>query len=122
MLGNFVFKGRIADGIHVIEKAILKAEKEGHKPMVDWLRLDLAEVYLEIMTGREKIVPLPTLLRNLPIVLKVMFTGCARVRAAIAPVLENPHFDPAGFHVGHAKMILDLLYKTKKSVPSRFSI
>jgi hypothetical protein len=29
-------------------------------------------------------------------------------------VLENPHFDPAGFHVGHAKMILGLLCKSKK--------
>jgi hypothetical protein len=109
-----ILQGRIADGIHVIEKTILKAEKHGRKPMADWLRLGLAEVYLEIMTGREKKVPLPTLLRNLPIVLKVMFTGGARVRAAIAPVLENPHFDPAGFHIGHAKMILGLLYKSKK--------
>jgi len=29
-------------------------------------------------------------------------------------VLENPHFDPAGHHVGRAQMILGLLYKTKK--------
>jgi hypothetical protein len=26
----------------------------------------------------------------------------------------NPHFDPAGFQVGHAQMILGLLYKSKK--------
>jgi hypothetical protein len=27
---------------------------------------------------------------------------------------ENPHFDPAGFHIGRAQMILGLLYKIKK--------
>jgi hypothetical protein len=29
-------------------------------------------------------------------------------------VLENPNFDPAGHHVGHAKMLLGLLCKAKK--------
>jgi hypothetical protein len=98
----------------VIEKAILKAEKMGHKLRADWYCLGLAEVYLQIMAGGDKKVPLSTLLRNLPIVLKVMFTGGARIRASTRRVLENPHFDRAGFHVGHAKMILGLLYKSKK--------
>jgi hypothetical protein len=43
-----------------------------------------------------------------------MFTASSRIRTLITRVLENPHFDPAGFHVGHAKMILGLLYKTKR--------
>ena len=42
-----------------------------------------------------------------------MFTATSRIRTLIALVLENPHFDPAGHYVGHAKMILGLLYKTK---------
>jgi tetratricopeptide (TPR) repeat protein len=108
-----ILQGRIADGIHLIEKAILKAEKIGHKPRADWFCLSLADVYLEIMTGSEKKVPLPTLLRNLPIVLKVMFTGGSRIHGLATRVLENPHFDPTGFHVGHAKMILGLC-KSKK--------
>ena len=64
--------------------------------------------------GSEKKVPLSTLLRNLPIVLKVMFTGDSRIYGLATRVLENPHFDPTGFHVGHAKMILGLLCKSKK--------
>jgi class 3 adenylate cyclase/tetratricopeptide (TPR) repeat protein len=114
-----ILQGSIADGIHVIEKAILKAEKIGHKPRADWFCLSLANVYLEIMAGGEKKVPLrkvqlPTLLKNLPVLLKVMFTGGSRIQALMTRVLENPHFDPAGHHVGHAKMILGLLYKNKK--------
>jgi hypothetical protein len=41
----------------------------------------------------------------------VMFTGSRRIRILIDSVLENPHFDPAGHHVGHAQMVLGLLYK-----------
>jgi hypothetical protein len=114
-----MLQGRIADGLLVIERAIPKAEKDGYKTMADFHRLALAEVYLQIMTGGDKKVPLskvplPTLLWNLPIVLKVVLTGGSRIRALSTRVLENPHFDPAGFHVGHAKMILGLLYKSKK--------
>jgi hypothetical protein len=43
-----------------------------------------------------------------------MLTASSRIRALISRVLENSHFDPAGVHVGHAKMILGLLYKSKK--------
>ena len=103
----------------MFEKAILKGEKYGYKRAADLHRLFLALVYLQIMTGGDKKVPLPkvplpTVLRNLPILLKVMFTGGSRIRALTTRVLENPHFDPAGFHVGRAKMILGLLYKSKK--------
>jgi hypothetical protein len=78
------------------------------------LRLDLAEVHLQIIAGGDKKVPLPTLLRNFPILLKIMFTAGSRIPALITHVLDKPHFDPAGFHVGRAKMILGLLYKAKK--------
>ena len=109
-----MLRGRIADGLRVIERAIPKAEKDGYKTIADFHRLYLAEVYLQIMMGGDKKVPLPILLRNLPILFKVMLTGDSRIRALTTRVLENPHFDPAGFHVGHAKMILGLLCKSKK--------
>jgi hypothetical protein len=34
--------------------------------------------------------------------------------AILYRALENPHFDPAGFHIGRAQMNLGLLYKIKK--------
>jgi hypothetical protein len=43
-----------------------------------------------------------------------MLTASSRIRALVTHVLENPHFDPGGFHVGRSKMILGLLYKAKK--------
>jgi hypothetical protein len=47
-------------------------------------------------------------------VLKVMATASSRIRTLMSRVLQNPHFDPAGHHVAHRKMILGLLYKAKK--------
>ena len=108
-----VLQGNIALGIHFIEEAILRREKEGFRDAADWYRLFLAEVYLQTIAGNEK-PPTLTLLKDLPILLKLMVTAASRIRALMAHVLENPHFHPAGHHVGRAQMILGLLYKIKK--------
>jgi hypothetical protein len=74
----------------VIEEAILREEEDGYRTRADWHRINLAEVYLQIL-GRNERAPLPIILRNLPILLKVMFTAGSRIRTLIARVLENPH-------------------------------
>jgi hypothetical protein len=43
-----------------------------------------------------------------------MFTASSRIRALTTCIMENPHFDPAGFHFGRVQMALGLLYKVKK--------
>jgi hypothetical protein len=108
-----VLQGNIRHGIWFIEKAILKREKEGYQRAADWTRMMLSELYLAIISGNER-PPLLTLLKNLPMLLKVTVTAPSRIRELTTRVLENPHFDPSGFHVGHVQMILGLLYKTKK--------
>ena len=109
-----ILQGNIRNGLRLIEEAILRREKEGyHRDMADWSRLTLAEIYLRVIAGNEKF-HLPTLLRNLPILLKVMATASSRIRALTTHVLANPHFDPAGHHIGRAQMILGLFYKVKK--------
>jgi hypothetical protein len=77
-------------------------------------RLTLAEIYLQMIAGNEKPPPLPILLRNLPTILRVMTTAPSRIPDLLKRVLANPHFDPAGHHIGRAQMILGLFYKIKK--------
>jgi hypothetical protein len=108
-----IIQGNIKDGLRSIEEGILKLEKAGCRDWADWCRLNLAEIYLQMIAGNEK-PPLPMLLRNLPIVLRVMVTAPSRIPDLVNRALANAHFDPAGFHVGRAKMILGLLYKAKK--------
>jgi class 3 adenylate cyclase/tetratricopeptide (TPR) repeat protein len=108
-----IFKGHIAEGIRTIESAIATREAEGFSFGADWARLNLAEVYLQIVAGREK-PPLKVLLNNLPIILKVTLTASGRIVVLMSHVLRNPRFDPNGHFAGRAKMILGLLYKAKK--------
>jgi nitrogenase molybdenum-iron protein alpha/beta subunit len=108
-----VLQGNIGGGIHFIEEAILRRENEGYRDMADWYRGVLSDVYLQII-GRNEKLPFSTLLKNLPILLKVMLTASSRIRAMMTCVLENPHFDPSGVHIGRAQMTLGLLYKIKK--------
>jgi class 3 adenylate cyclase/tetratricopeptide (TPR) repeat protein len=108
-----ILQGNMSEGIHIIEQAILKRENEGYRAAADWYRLVLCEVYLQIIAGNEKL-PFPVLLRNLPIILKVIATASSRIRILVACVLENPTIDPEGSYVGLANMILGLLYKIKK--------
>ena len=109
-----ILQGNIRDGIHLIEEAILKAEKEGYQTSGRLAPpLSGRDVFANHGGGNEK-VPLPTLLRNFPILLKVMLTAASRIRDLATRVLANPHFDPAGHHIGRAQMILGLFYKVKK--------
>jgi hypothetical protein len=115
-----MLQGNIRDGLRLIEEAILRREKEGLRAMADWSRLGLAEIYLQMIAGNEKpplptlLRNLPTLIRNLPIILRAVMTAQTRIPDLLKRVLANPHFDPAGHHIGRAQMILGLFYKVKK--------
>jgi hypothetical protein len=108
-----IFRGDIGGGIRFIEEAILKREKEGDRRLADGYRGGLCDVYLQIIAGKEK-PPFSVLLKNLPILLKVMLTASSRIRAMMTLALENPHHNPEGFGMGRGQMQLGLLYKVKK--------
>jgi tetratricopeptide (TPR) repeat protein len=108
-----VLQGNIQDGIHWIEEALSRHERGIDPRAADWYRLFLSEVYLQIISGNERL-PLLILLKNLPTLLRVRVSASARIRSMTTRTLENPHFDPAGFHVARAQMIIGLFYKAKK--------
>lgn len=109
-----VLRGNVKGGIKMIEEVIVLQEKDGCRLTADWFRFFLCEVYLQIIGGKEKL-NLFALLKNVSIILKVIVTASSRVPALMFRVLENPHIDPQGLHVGRVQMILGLLYKTKKN-------
>jgi len=108
-----VLQGDISGGIRDIEAAIVRRKDEGYRAAADWYGGFLCEVYLEIIGSNERL-PIPVLLKNLPVILRVRLTGSSRIHALTAQIMENPLFDRAGQHIGRAQMILGLLYKTKK--------
>ena len=108
-----VLQGNIAEGIHIIDDQILRQQREGYLAAANWLRLNLAQVYLEIIAGNEK-PRLMVLLINLPILLKIMITASSRIRGLMADLRKYPYYDLNSFQNGRSEMILGLLYKIKK--------
>ena len=82
-----ILRGNIGEGVRLIEDGISRLDKDGYKTVADWNRLNLAEVYLQVIAGTEK-PPLLILLKNLPTILMVVVTASSRIRALIASALE----------------------------------
>jgi class 3 adenylate cyclase len=108
-----VMTGRIDAGLAHIHQVIARRESEGFQNTADWNKLFLAEIYLEILSGGGKARP-GVVLRNIRSVSGVLMFGAKRIEALIERVRANPHFDPDGFHIARAEMILGLLHKHKK--------
>jgi len=114
MLGvAHVMAGRIDEGLAHMHDTIARREAEGYQTTADWNRLFLAEVYLEILSGNGEVSP-GVVLRNIRSLSGVLVFGAKRIEALIERVRANPHFDPDGFHIARAEMILGLLHKVKK--------
>jgi class 3 adenylate cyclase/tetratricopeptide (TPR) repeat protein len=109
---SMIFRGDIGKGIRHIEKAIAREEREGLRNLADWYRGFLAEIYLEILEGNEK-VALGVLARQFPTLLRIRITAYSRIRRSMRQVLANPRHHPAGSGVGRAELILGRLYKVK---------
>ena len=99
-----------------MKSSISKQDADGYRVAALWYRGFLAEVYVQIVAGNEKL-PFTILLKNLLILLKVMTTASSRIPALMTNVLNFPNTDPNGYFTGRAHMLLGLFYKTKKSRP-----
>jgi hypothetical protein len=111
-----VLNGNITEGVNWIEQAILRREQEGARHFADWYRPILGEIYLQALIGKER-PPFAVLFKNLPTLLTIRLTAFSRIQRMMTRVLENPHFDPDSFRVGHAHVILGLLNKAKNKRP-----
>lgn len=105
--------GELGRGIRWLQQAILRREDEGYRLAADWYRMNLCEVYLEIISGNKR-PPARVLAQNLLTLLAVMFTAQKRIFALVERVRNNPQFDPNGHFIGRCEMILGLLYKARK--------
>ena len=109
-----VLQGEISAGLRWMEQAILRREQEGCESVANWYRMFLCEVYLEIISKKEK-PPTRVLIRNGLTLATVVFKAPKQILSLVALVQKTPQFDPNGFHFGRCEMILGLLYKIKKN-------
>jgi class 3 adenylate cyclase/tetratricopeptide (TPR) repeat protein len=108
-----IFRGDIRKGIRYIEKAIAREEREGLRNSADWYRGFLAEIYLEVLEGNEKL-PFRVLATQFPTLLRIRVTAYSRIRSWMQRVMANPRHHPAGSGIGRAHGILGRLYVVKR--------
>ncbi len=108
-----VLHGEIGGGIRWMEQSIARRESEGYTRVADWFRLNLSEIYLEIIAGTEK-PPAKVLARNLVTLVAIMLTVQKRVSSLVGRAQQNLGFDRNGRHIGRCEMIMGLLCKAKK--------
>jgi class 3 adenylate cyclase/tetratricopeptide (TPR) repeat protein len=109
-----ILSGRVARGIRIIEDAVEAAHHNRWHVAEDWAKLFLCEVYLDVMFSKDR-PPLTFLLRNLPILIKILFAGRSLVETLVSQIQRNPQFDRNGHHIARTNMILGFLYKGKKN-------
>jgi class 3 adenylate cyclase len=111
-----VMSGDISGGILSLDESILRREREGQRLSADWQRMFLCEVYLEIISGKDK-PPLRVIAYNMLTLIAVFLTAGRRINKLVDRVRQNPQLDRNGHHVGRCEMILGLLYKAKRKPP-----
>ena len=113
-------EGRIREGLQYFRQAIARREAEGYRAAADWCRMNLCEVYVEILSGGQR-PQLLVVLRNIVSLLPVMLLGPKIIARLIRSVRSNPQFDPNGHFIGRTEMILGLLRKAenKKALAAR---
>ena len=84
-----VLNGEIGRGIHIIKNVIATARRDGWRAAEDWAKLFLCEVYLEVMFPKDK-PPMGLLLRNIPILIKILFTGRSSIESFVSEVQKEP--------------------------------
>jgi len=110
---GLVINGEISRGIRWLEEAILRREQEGYRMVADWYRMYLCEIYIEIISGKEK-PSINVLFRNAFTLIVIILRAERRISNLVELVRQNPRFDPSGHFIGRCEMILGLLYKTKR--------
>ena len=108
-----VLAGRIGRGIGVLESAIAAYDAHGEIVYATFYKIALAQVYLEMLTSRER-PPLSVIRRNLGMVLRVKFFGLRRVEALLQLAGRASHLHEFGTTRARINTYLGLLHKLKK--------
>ena len=110
---SVAMRGNISKGIQSLNELVRVQDRLGYRRASDWYRLMLAELYVRIIQGNDKL-PMPVLLRNAPILLRIVLTSRRRIVEWTASARGNPGYDPAGHFSARREMILGLMHKAKK--------
>jgi class 3 adenylate cyclase len=108
-----VLSGRISEGIHYIEQSTAQFDALGDHVRAGWGRVALAEIYIQILSSKEK-PPAVLLLRNLWTIVGAMIFGAKRARKLLEEAAAVKMVSERGAFSARINFDLGLLSATKK--------
>jgi class 3 adenylate cyclase len=110
---GLVLSGRVSEGIKFLESAIAARDADGFRSVAAWNRITLAEIYLEILTARER-PPMRIIVKNLWTFLASMLFGARRAEELLEKAAAHEQLHERGALRARINMDLGLLYKLKR--------
>jgi len=104
-----VLAGAFSRGERLCEKYVHEQEAAGYQAAADWGRINLAEVYLEMLSSEQR-PPLQMILRNAVFLLRLKFSGRARIKRLLQKAGENTQFSERGILRARVEFGLGRLY------------
>ena len=105
--------GRISEGVGVIKRQIALSDTVGDKTRAAWGRIILAEIYIEILSGKEK-PSVALLLKNFRTILGAMTSGVRRAQALLKQAAATKMLSEEGVFVARINFDLGMLATMNK--------
>ena len=104
-----VLGGAFGRGVRLCEKFVREQEAAGYQLVADWGRINLAEVYLEMLSSEQR-PPLQMILRNAVFLLRLKFSGREWIKRLLQKASENTQFSERGILRARVEFGLARLY------------
>lgn len=100
--------GRISEGIKVIKEHIVRLDSEGDRTIAAWTRITLAEIYIQILSGKDK-PPATVILKNFLTILGARMFGVRRARALLREAEAHKQLSERGVIFARINLNLGVL-------------
>jgi len=108
-----VLQGKFGKGVREIERYIAAKDVQEYRVAADWGRLYLAEVYIELLSGKQK-PSFVVLLRNVMFLFRALPFAAKRGLRLLERASANAQFSPSGIFAARINMDIGLLHKLNK--------
>jgi len=109
-----VLAGRLSEGIRAIRQRIAQLDAAGDRGNATWTRVILAEIYIQILSGKQK-PPALVILKNIWTIGNVLLFGHRRATALLAEAATYKQMNGQGTFFARIEFDLGLLSAMKKN-------
>jgi hypothetical protein len=113
--------GRISEGIDVVKQQIARLDSAGDRTVAAWTRITLAEIYIQILSGKDR-PPAVVILKNFWTIVDTMIFGVRRARALLREAEADKQLSERGVIFARINLNLGMLsaMKNKRDEARRY--